>query len=66
VIYAILLPALFVVFAAEWFFFAVADGSDAIGGNSRLLQASLYGVCATGSESDVVFLGAAVVAVAFD
>jgi hypothetical protein len=36
VVDAVLLPTSFVVFGAERFFFAVADGADAIGSNSFL------------------------------
>jgi hypothetical protein len=66
VVDSVLLPALFVVLSAERFFLAVADGADAIGGNSFLHQRSLDRFRAAGSEGDIVFLGSAVVTMALD
>src|SRR5271170_5278828 len=65
VVNPILLPASFVVFSAEGFFLAVADGLYAIGRNSFLNQFSLHSFRAAGSEGDVVFLRPAVVAMPF-
>jgi len=63
---AVFLPAGFVFLGAERFFFAEADGADASGGDSLIDQSFLHGLSAAGAEGDVVFLGAAVVAMAFD
>src|SRR5271170_1450324 len=65
VIDPILMPALVVFLSTEWFFFTVADGVDAIGGNALLHQCSFHRFRPAGSESDVVFLRSAVVAVSF-
>jgi hypothetical protein len=62
----VLLPALFAVLSAEWFFFAVADGSNAIDGDSLLHQRFRCGLGAVGAERDVVLLGSTVVTMAFD
>src|SRR4029077_12564061 len=63
---AILLPAGFVALAAEGLFFAEADGADAVGGDAQGDEILLGGAGAAIAESEVVFGGAALVAVAFD
>jgi hypothetical protein len=66
VVDAILMPALFVVFGAEGFLFAVAQGPDTTRFYSLLRQGVLRGFGATRSQGDVVFHGSAVVTMAFD
>src|SRR6267378_168745 len=63
---AILLPARFVVLVAEGLFLAEADGADAIGGDAQGNEILLDGAGAAIAEREVVFGGAALVAVAFD
>src|ERR1700704_3909086 len=63
---AILLPARLVRYGAEWFFFSVADGFDAISGYSSLNQRILHRVCTVSSQCKVIFRGAAFVRMAFD
>ena len=62
----VLLPALFVFLVTEWFFLAVADGTNAIGGNALSHQGLFHGFRPAGPEGDVVFLGSAVVSMPFD
>src|SRR6266852_1058304 len=63
---AILLPAGFVALGAEGLFFAEADGAEAIGGDAQGDEILLDGAGAAIAEREVVFGGAALVAVAFD
>src|SRR6266849_9346391 len=63
---AILLPAGFVALGAEGLFFAEADGAEAIGGDAQRDEILLDGAGAAIAEREVVFGGAALVAVAFD
>src|SRR6266478_10233462 len=63
---AVLLPATFVRLGAERFLLAVADGLDAIAAHSSLDERILYRVRAIGAEGEVIFGGAALVAVSLD
>src|ERR1700693_6323511 len=63
---AVLLPATFVGFGAERFLFAVADGLDTVAAHSSLDERVLYRVRATGTQGQVVFGRAALVAVSLD
>ena len=63
---AVLLPAGLVALHAERLLFAVADGGDAVGGNAEGDEVLLGGVGATIAESEVVFGGAALVAMTLD
>src|SRR6266478_1201505 len=63
---AVLLPAGFVALGAEGLFFAEADGAEAIGGDAQGDEILLDGAGAAIAEREVVFGGAALVAVAFD
>src|SRR5580704_15221626 len=63
---AVLLPAGLVAVHAERLFLAVADGGDAVGGNAERDEVLLGGIGAAVAESEVVFGGAALVAMAFD
>src|ERR1700740_1447625 len=63
---AVLLPAGFVVFGAEGLFFAEADGAHAIGRDAQGDEILLHRVGAPIAESEVVFGGAALVAMAFN
>ena len=63
---AVLLPAGFVRLGAERRFLALADDRDAIGGDAKAHQVVLDGVGAALAKAEVVFGGAALVAVAFD
>src|SRR5208282_2579700 len=62
----ILLPATFVRLGAEWFLLAVADGLDAIAADSGLDERILHGVRAIGAQGEVIFGGAALVAMSLD
>src|SRR5271168_2324044 len=62
----VLLPAFFVAFGAEGLFFAEADGAQAVGGDALRDEVLLDGAGATVAEAQVVFRGAAFVAMAFD
>ena len=63
---AILLPAGLVRLGAERRFLALGDDGDAIGGDTEADQVGLDGVGAAIAERQVVFGGAALVAVPFD
>src|SRR4029077_912372 len=63
---AVCLPALLVALCAERLFLAVADGVQAVRGDTELHQVILDGSSAAIAEDEVVFGGAAFVAVAFD
>ena len=63
---AILLPACLGLFGAELLLLAVADDADAAGGDAGVDQRGLGGVGAILAQGQVVFGGAAVVAVAAD
>src|SRR5260370_18066635 len=63
---AVLLPASLVVLHAEGLFLAEADDRDAVGGNAQGNDVLLHGVGAAVTETQVVFRGATLVAVAFD
>src|SRR5260370_17368912 len=63
---AILLPAAFVGFHTERFFFAVADGFDAAGADSRRHQSILYRRGTLVAKSQVVLGGTALVAVSLN
>ena len=56
----------FVGFHAERLFFAVADGVETVGGNAEASEVLLDGVGATIAESEVVFGGAAFIAMALN
>jgi hypothetical protein len=58
---AILLPARFVRYGAEWFLFSVADRFDAISRNSSLDERIFHSVRAIRSQGQVIFRGAAFV-----
>lgn len=62
----ILLVARFAGFTAEWLFFAVAHGAEAIGRDTQRDEILLHGGGATISQAEVVFGGAALIAMAFD
>src|SRR3989442_600113 len=62
----VLLPATFVVLHAEGLFFAVADGAQPVRGNSERDDVLLHGAGAAIAEAQIVFGGAALVAVSFD
>ena len=51
----ILVPAFFIFFGAEGFFFAVADGANAAGADSSADEGVFGGIGAACSESEVVF-----------
>ena len=61
-----MLSSRWVALCAEWLFFAEADGAEAIGGDAQGDQILLDGAGAAIAEREVVFGGAALVAVAFD
>src|SRR5262245_34598963 len=63
---AVLLIAILGGLHAEGLFLAEANGVDAIGGDAQRNEILLHGAGATISESEVVFGGTALVAVAFD
>src|SRR6516162_9701215 len=63
---AVLLPASLVVFQAERFLLAEADGIHAIGGDSKRYEIFSHGGGATVAEAEVVFGRAALVAVTLD
>src|SRR6202162_1163827 len=63
---AVLLPATFVGFGAEWFLFAVADGLDTVAADSSLDERVLHRVRATGTQGQVIFGRATLVAVSLD
>src|SRR5580698_6063355 len=63
---AVLLPALFGGLGAEGLLLAVADDANAVGGNACGYQCVLGGVGTILSESQVVFIRSALVAVAAD
>src|SRR5712691_2159754 len=63
---AVLLPASLVALHAEGLFLAEADDRDAVGGNAQGNDVLLYSVGAAVTETQVVFRGATLVAVAFD
>src|SRR5216684_1077713 len=62
----VLLPASFGALHAEGLFLAEADGADAVGGDAERNGVLLHGVGTANAEGQVVFRGAALVAVAFD
>src|SRR6266704_1604902 len=62
----VLLPATFVVLHAERLFLAVADGAQPVCGNSERDDVLLHGAGAAIAETQIVFGGAALVAVSFD
>src|SRR6266699_939964 len=62
----VLLPATFVVLHAEGLFFAVADGAQPVCGNTKRDEVLLHGTGAAITEAQIVFRGAALVAVSFD
>src|ERR1700741_906115 len=62
----ILLPAGFVGLHAEGLFLAPTGGSEAVGRNAEADEILLNGVGATVAEGEIVFGGAAFVAMAFD
>src|SRR5229473_1720798 len=63
---AVLLPAGLVALRAERFFLAEADGGHAVGRAAQRDEVLLHGAGAAIAERQVVFRGAALVAVAFD
>ena len=63
---AVLLPALFIVFHAERFFFTVADGLDVTGIDSRGHQCILYRSGALITQSQIVLGRTAIVAVSLN
>jgi hypothetical protein len=63
---AVLLPAGFIRYGAERFFFSVADGFDAVAGNTSLYQSTFDRIGAIGTESKVIFRRAALVGMAFN
>src|SRR5713226_3442814 len=63
---AVLLPAGFVALHAEGLLLAEADRAQAVGRNAQRNDVLLDGVGAATAETQVVFRGAALVAVAFD
>src|ERR1700740_941156 len=63
---AVLLPAGFVVLTAEGLFFTEADGAHAVGRDSQGDETLLYRAGAAGPEREIVFGGAALVAMAFN
>jgi len=62
----ILLPASFVAFCAERFFFAIADGLNPAGADARRREFVLNRAGALVAQSQVVVGGAALVAVSFN
>ena len=65
VINAVLLPACVVIFAAEWFFFSVADRLHALFRHSVLQQRFLQRLRAAGSQRKVVFFRSTTVTMPF-
>src|SRR5947209_5058043 len=63
---AVLLPASLVVFHAERFLLAEADGIHAIGGDAERYEIFFHGGGATVAEAEVVFGRAALVAMTLD
>src|SRR4029077_15246927 len=63
---AVLLPASLVVLRAERLLLAEADGAEAVGRNAQRDKILLDGAGAAIAKAEVVFGGAALVAVAFD
>src|SRR5229473_4678740 len=63
---AILLPASLVVLHAERLLLAEADGAEAVGRDAQGHEILLDGVGAAIAKAEIVFRGAALVAVAFD
>src|SRR6266851_1345506 len=63
---AVLLPAGFVVLVAEGLFLAETDRGQPVGGNAQRNEVLLHGAGAAIAERQVVFRGAALVAVAFN
>src|SRR6266852_2749412 len=63
---AVLLPASLVALRAERLLLAKAHGAEAVGGNAQRNDVLLNGGGAAIAEAQVVFRGAALVAVAFD
>src|SRR5260370_3430717 len=63
---AILLPASLGVLHAEGFLLAEADGAHTVGGDSQRHEILLDGVGTAIAEAEVVFRGAALVAMTFD
>src|SRR5712664_162057 len=63
---AVLLPAGLVTLVAEGLLLAEADGVDAVGRNPQRNHVLLHGAGTAIAEAQVVFRGAALVAVAFD
>src|SRR6266702_4288217 len=63
---AVLLPAGFVGFGAEGLFLAVTDGVEVGGRNAEIDEVLFDGVGAAIAEGEVVFGGAAFIAMAFD
>src|SRR6185312_12520534 len=66
VVAPVLRPAAFLVLAAERLLLAVADGADPVGADPQLHQFSLHRIGTVVAQRQVVFLGSAVVAVAFN
>src|SRR5260370_8483948 len=63
---AVLLPAGFVARGAERLLLAEADGADAVGRHAQRNNVLLHSVGSAIAEAQVVFRGAAFIAVAFD
>src|ERR1700737_1597488 len=63
---SIFLVALLSRFRASGFFFAIAHGTYAISGNAQRNEVLLYGAGATITECEVVFRGAALIAMTFN
>src|SRR5208282_3838839 len=66
VVAPVLRPAGFVVLVAQRQLFAIADRRHAAGVDAQRLEVILGGLRALGAERNIVFLGAALVAVPFD
>src|SRR5579872_3091555 len=62
----ILLPAIVRFLGAYRQFLTIADGRKAVRGDAERLQIILGGLSAFGAEGNIIFLGAAVVAMALD
>src|SRR5271156_1770973 len=63
---AVQLPAALIVFGAEWLFFAVADGADAVGSHSGGGKRFFDCVSPVFAQRQVIFGRAAFVAIAAD
>src|SRR5208282_5449345 len=62
----VLRPAAFVVLGAKWKLLAVADCRDSAAADSQCHQVILGGLRALGAQRDIVFLGAALIAMTLD